>query len=134
MKTWVVMYSIIWMAFFDIMLVLFITPMFSAVNMAVHLTLGVGVLALAFVVRREVRKTACPNRIKLITGTTFNLAVVQAVLGLALAAGLSLSWGGVYTTAVNFVHAALSLAIITQTAASATAFDMWEEKEFQAQA
>jgi hypothetical protein len=31
---------------------------------------------------------------------------------------------------INFLHVAVALAIITQAASSATAFDMWEEKEF----
>jgi hypothetical protein len=124
------MYAIIWLAFFEILLVLF--PAFSyAINITLHGILGIGILAFAFYIQRAVRGTSCPARIKRITATTFILAILDGVLGLALAAGIQLSWGSTYRDVISFLHVATSIAIITQASSSATAFDMWEEMEFQ---
>lgn len=129
LKTWAAMYGLIWLAFFEIILVLF--PAFdSTIVLVLHSVLGVGILALAFYIQRAVRGTSCPDRIKRITRTTFGLAVFQGALGIALAAGMMLSWGVFYAAVVNFLHVANAIAIITQASSSATAFDMWEEKEF----
>lgn len=129
MRTWVAMYAVIWLAFFEILLVLF--PAFSyTVNITLHGILGVGILAFAFYIQRAVRRTSCPARIKRIATTTLLFAIFDGVLGLALAAGIQLSWGSVYKDVVSFLHVAVSIAIITQASSSATAFDMWEEMEF----
>ncbi|MDG6901172.1 MAG: hypothetical protein JRM80_04345 [Nitrososphaerota archaeon] len=131
MRTWVAMYTIIWLAFFEILLVLF--PVFDfTINVTLHGILGVGILAFAFYVQRSVRRTSCPARIKRIATTTFALAIFQGALGLALVAGIELSWGSIFADITSFLHVATSIAIITQASSSATAFDMWEEKEFQA--
>lgn len=123
------MYGLIWLAFIEILVVLF--PAFDySVNIVLHGVLGVGILASSFYIQRAVRRTSCPDRIKRITKTTFSLAIFQGVLGLALAVGLALSWGSLYSTVINFLHVANAIAIITQASSSATAFDMWEEKEF----
>jgi len=129
MKTWAAMYSIIWLAFLEIMLVLFL-PFNFTVNLIVHSIIGIGILGLGYTVFRAVRLTSCPDRIKRITKTTWNLAIFQAVLGILLAVGTYLSWGGLFSTAIGFLHVGNALAIITQASSSATAFDMWEEKEF----
>jgi hypothetical protein len=125
------MYTIIWLSFFEILLVLFPVSGFT-VNTTLHGLLGLGILGFAFYIQRAVRKTSCPDRIKRIAVTTFVFAVSQGVLGLALAAGIEMSWGTLYTNVISFFHVGISIAIITQASSSATAFDMWEEKEFQA--
>ena len=130
MQLWKSMYLIIWVVFFQIVYILF-SPFGDAVNLGVHVAVALAVLGLAFVVYRGVARTTCPERIKRITRTTWYLAVFQGVLGLALAAGVMLSWGDLYVEAVGFVHVVNALAIITQASSSATAYDMWEEKEFQ---
>ena len=133
MESWKAMYLIIWVAFFEIVFVLF-SPLGDTVNLAVHIVVALAVLGLAFVIYRDVGRTACPDRIKRITRTTWYLAIFQGILGLALALGVMLSWGSVYKGVVGFVHVATALAIITQASSSATAYDMWEEKEFEAPA
>ena len=124
------MYAIIWVAFFQILFILF-SPLGDAVNLAVHVVIALAILGLAFTVYRGVGRTSCPDRIKRITKTTWYLALFQGVLGLALALGVMLSWGSVYTGVIGFLHVGNALAIITQASSSATAYDMWEEKEFQ---
>ena len=124
------MYLVIWIAFVQIMFTLF-SPFGDAANLAVHVVIALAILGLAFTVYKGVGRTSCPDRIKRITKTTWYLAIFQGVLGVALAVGIMLSWGTVYTGAVSFLHVATALAIITQASSSATAYDMWEEKEFQ---
>lgn len=123
------MYLIIWVSFLQILFIFF-SPLGRDVNLGVHVVIGIAVLGLAFTVYRRVRLTSCPDRIKRITKATRNLAVLQGVLGIALALGIVLSWGSLYTTVVEFLHVGNALAIITQASSSATAYDMWEEKEF----
>ena len=130
MRIWQEMYLIIWVAFIQILFVIF-SPFGDTVNLAVHVVVGILILGLAFQIYRGIGRTACPVRIKRITRTTWYLAIFQGVLGLALAAGAMLSWGSLYSTVLGFAHVANALAIITQASSSATAYDMWEEKEFQ---
>ena len=133
MDNWKAMYLIIWLAFLEIIFIFF-SPLGDTVNLAVHVVIAVAVLGLAFTIYRSVGRTPCPDRIKRITRTTWYLAIFQGVLGLALALGVALSWGSVYMGVVGFLHVANALAIITQASSSATAYDMWEEKEFEAPA
>ena len=133
MDNWKAMYSIIWLAFLEIIFSLF-SPLGDTVDLIVHIVIAVAVLGLAFAIFRGVGRTSCPPRIKRITKTTWYLAIFQGVLGLALAVGVELSWGSVYVGVVSFLHVANALAIITQASSSVTAYDMWEEKEFEAPA
>jgi len=130
MQSWKSMYLIIWVSFLQILFILF-SPFAEMVNLGVHVIIGLAVLVLAFVVYRAVRMTVCPDRIKRITKTTRNLAVLQGALGIALAIGIFSSLGSSYIGFVSFLHVGNALAIITQSSSSATAYDMWEEKEFQ---
>ncbi len=128
------MYLLIWVALLQILFILFSplgSPLGDAVNLAVHAIIGIAILGLAFYIARGVRHTSCPDRIKRITKTTWSLAVLQAVLGVALALGTIFSWGSLYHSVIAFLHVVNALAIITQASSSATAFDMWEENEFQ---
>lgn len=123
------MYALIWLAFFEILLGVF-SHLASLFILPVHAVLGAAILGLAFQVRRLVRSTQCPDRIKRITRITLYLAVFQVALGVVLAAAVVLSLAGLLVTFIAFVHVVNALAIITQASSSATAFDMWEEKEF----
>jgi len=135
MRIWQAMYLLIWIAFLQILFILFSplagTALGGMADIAVHAVIGIAILGLAFYIARGVRGTSCPDRIKRITRTTWYLAVLQGVLGVALAIGVILSWGSLYFSVIALLHVANALAIITQASSSATAFDMWEEKEFQ---
>ncbi len=126
------MYGLIWLSFIQILFG-FCSPFGNdALTVAVHAPLGLVIFALAFYVSRKVWSSTCPERIKRITKTTRNLALLQGIIGFVLAGAISMSAATVYLWAISFIHVANSLAIITQASSSATAFDMWEEKEFQA--
>jgi hypothetical protein len=128
-KTWHVTYGLIWVAFLDILLGLF-SPFGYPVIIPVHAVVGLLILGLAFNIKRRVGSSQCPDRIKRITRTTWYLAILQLVLGALLAGATSISLSGPIMTLIVLVHAANALAIVTQASSSATAFDMWEEKEF----
>lgn len=123
------MYALIWVAFIQILVVMFpVLETFQTYDL--HLIIGVIVLAMAYVVYSRVKATPCPNRIKLITRTTFGLGVFQAVLGVALYAILYVGGSGLVINVIDFLHVVTAIAMITQASSSATAYDMWEEKEF----
>lgn len=129
MKTWTMMYLLIWVAFVQILLIMF-PVLGSFPTYDLHLVVGVAVISLAYTVYSRVSKTDCPARIKRITKTTAYLGVFQAILGLILYLVLRFAMGVPFTDLINFIHVAVAIAMITQASSSATAFDMWEEKEF----
>lgn len=130
MDVWRSMYMIVWITFFQIVFVLF-SPLGDTLDLVVHVVVALAIIGLAFHIYRDVARTSCPDRIKRITRVTWYLALFQVVLGAALAVGIMLSWGSTYVTVISFLHVVDALAIITQASSSATAYDMWEEKEFQ---
>lgn len=129
MKTWSAMYLLIWVAFLQILIILF--PVLSSSDTYdLHGVVGIAVVALAMYAYSMVKKTSCPDRIKRISKTTAILGVVQGVLGVILFAGIMMKFNSTFQTVILFLHVVNALAIITQAASSATAYDMWEEKEF----
>ena len=124
------MYAVIWVSFLQILFAV-LSPVNDALTFTIHFPTGLAILILAFYVSRKVEVTPCPTRIKRITKTTRNLALLQGLLGVVFSLGMYFGWGSPYHYAVAFLHVATALAIITQASSSATAYDMWEEKEFQ---
>ena len=123
------MYLLVWVAFFQIIIILF--PVLDQMSTYyLHGVVGLIVVAVAMYAYSLVRKSSCPERIKRISKTTAILGVVQGVLGLILFAGIMFHFGSIFQDIILFLHVVNALAIITQAASSATAFDMWEEKEF----
>ena len=131
MKTWAAMYGLIWLSVIQILVGLYSPFGEGLLTYGIHIPLGIAVFGLAYFIRGRVKATACPDRIKRITKTTLNQSILQGVLGAILAAGFSMGWDSLILDVVILVHAANGLAIITQASSSATAYDMWEEKEFQ---
>lgn len=129
MKTWTVMYALIWVAFLQILVILF--PVLGKnTTYYLHGAIGLVVVGIAIYAYSLVKRTLCPNRIKRISKTTAVLGVAQGILGLALFAGIMMNLGSTFQNIIVFLHVVNALAIITQAASSATAFDMWEDKEF----
>ncbi|MGA2199355.1 MAG: hypothetical protein ABSG45_05400 [Nitrososphaerales archaeon] len=129
MKTWAMMYLLIWVAFLDLLIVFF--PSFAYLtNLDLHFLVGVLVGVLAIYVFIRVRKGPCPERIKLITKTTAVLAVFDGALGVLLYLVASSVMAVPFHDIIVFLHFGTAVAIITQASSSATAYDMWEEKEF----
>jgi hypothetical protein len=119
----------VWLAFLEFMLVwapvaAFTLPLYA------HMILGIIIFALAYSNASELSKTPCPARIRRIVKATVGLSVFEGLLGILLHFSITISLPSLVTNAVGFLHLGTALAIVTQAASTATAYDMWEEKEF----
>ena len=132
MKLWKWLYALVWIAFLQFILVLPFGLLTGLVDAQV--VVGIAVLAVAHRNAAALRKTNSPGRIKRTARASAYLATAQVLLGLILYAGLMLGAGLVAGTLayeiILLLHLVIALAIITQAASAATAYDMWEEKEF----
>ncbi len=134
MKIWVALYAMIWLVFVEFMLVL--TPASDPRPLVyAHVAIGVAIVVLANYNLVRLRGSEAPARLKRIAKATLSFAALQVPLGLLLAfgigAGVEIPFTGITITGViAFLHVVNSFAIITQAASVATAYDMWEEKEF----
>lgn len=129
MPLWKRLYNTVWLAFFSCVLI----PrwMGPSAGFPVHALLG---LTMLFLTQANVRKLmACPvpARLQRICKVTAGFAIFQVVSGLALGGvshlAPSLSWA---LSLLRAAHIICALAILAQTSSVATAYDMWEEKEF----
>lgn len=118
----------IWLAFLQIVIILL--PRFTIFLVDAHAALGFVILILAHYDNVQIKKTEAPNRLKRIVKSTAILATFQIVLGIILYADLRLSLSVPLVWTITLVHLMIALAIITQAASVATAYDMWEEHEF----
>jgi hypothetical protein len=127
------LYTMIWIVFIEFLLAM--TPGSSLVLMYLHVVLGIAIMGLAFYNFSGIRNTRVPGRVKRITQASFNLSVVVAVLGALLFLDTGKAWVipliniSIYGL-ILFFHVVIAFAIITQAAAVAIAYDMWEDKEF----
>jgi hypothetical protein len=83
----------------------------------------------------QLRRTRVPGRVKRVARASFSLSILMALLGLLLWFNVGNAWviptvNVTIYQVVLFFHIVNALAIITQAAAVAIAFDMWEDHEF----
>jgi hypothetical protein len=133
MRRWAALYGMVWLLFVEIWLSL--TPIAPPVPLYLHELLGVAIVAVAYVNAEGLRATAAPGRIKRIARATFQLSILMAVLGVLLFLGLGSGWEILFGVTVLglllFFHFVNAMAMITQAAAAAIAYDMWEDREFE---
>ncbi len=139
MKLWQALFAMIWIAFLEFLIVMstHVTNFASIANplIYVHAALGFAMIALAYNNYDGVRKTTIAGRVKRTAQSTFQLSILMAVLGVILLfKGELNSWvipviGFSLFYVILFVHVVNAFAIITQAAAVAIAYDMWEDKE-----
>ena len=123
------MYLIVWLAFLEFVLVW--APVSSIASLVyVHVLLGIIIFAIAYSNSSKLRRTDCPARIKRIVKATVALAAFQGLLGVMLVVIKMRLLPDLIASGVSFLHLVTALAIVTQAASTATAYDMWEEKEF----
>jgi hypothetical protein len=128
MSIWKQLYAMVWLAFLQIVIILL--PRFTLYLVDAHAVLGLVILGLAHYNSAQMRKTEAPNRLKRIVKSTAILATFQIIIGIVLYANLRLNVSIPLVEAILFLHIVIALAIITQAASVATAYDMWEEQEF----
>ena len=129
MQLWKQLYSTVWLAFFSCVLI----PrwMDLSVGLSVHVLLGLTMLVLTQSNARRLAALTVPLRLKRISKVTAGFAIFQIAAGLALGAVMHLAPGlHTVTILLRGAHVVSALAILAQASSVATAYDMWEEKEF----
>jgi len=130
MSLWKTLYAMVWLAFLQIVLGVVDVPGFKMFLVSGHVVLGLVILGLAHYDNIEIKKTGAPERLKRTAKATAILATIQVLLGIFLLVNLMLIMNDLLAGVVGFLHLVTALAIITQASSVATAYDMWEEKEF----
>lgn len=132
MSPWKSLYAMIWIVTLEFLLAMF--PGTPAWVLWAHYALGIGIVAIAFANFRALRATTAPGRVKRVAKSSVQLATVVAALGalgaLGVGESVTLLFGITLWGVVLFLHAFLAFAVLTQAAAIAISYDMWEEKEF----
>jgi hypothetical protein len=126
---WQQLYALIWLAFFEIVIVVLL-PGSNPFVLGFHVVLGLAILGLAYSNNTLMKRTEAPARLKRIVNSTATLATAQLVLGVILVAVIIFSLGNTVQLFFNFLHLTVALAIIAQASSVATAYDMWAEHEF----
>ncbi|MGA8710749.1 MAG: hypothetical protein ACLP8Y_09460 [Thermoplasmata archaeon] len=132
MKLWSTLYLLIWIVLLEFLLGMWPTP--PAVIPYLHLVLGFGIILLCYHTFDQLRKTRVPGRVKRIAKASYGISILMAVLGLLLWFNVGSDWfvfGFSVYRGILVLHIANALAIITQAAAVAIAYDMWEDHEFE---
>jgi len=132
MKLWSALYAAIWVVFLDFLLAMI--PFGQPFLTYFHAGLGFVIVGIAYYNFATLRQTTVPGRVKRIASATFSLSIVMAVLGPLLLLNIGAGWaffdGITAWNAILFFHVTTAFGIITQMAATAIAYDMWEDKEF----
>jgi hypothetical protein len=129
MPLWRRLYSTVWLAFLSCVL---ISRLLGAhVGTPVHVILGILLLIVTVTNARSLSALPVPERLKRICKVTAGFAVFQMLNGLALGAIVHLSLNLPRLPSIlHGIHVVCALTILAQAASVATAYDMWEEKEF----
>jgi hypothetical protein len=133
MKLWSTLYAVIWLVFFEFLFGMWPDP--PAVVPYLHLVLGFGIVLVTYYGFDQLRRTRVPGRVKRVAKASRDLSIVTAVFGLLLWFDFGSAWTIPVTNLSVFrfvllLHVVLAIAIITQLAAAAIAYDMWEDREF----
>lgn len=120
----------VWLAFLQIALVAVDVPGFKQYLVSGHTILGLVILALAHYDNMQIKRTTAPNRLKRIAKATAILATIQPIFGGVILLNLMHILDAPIIDLITFLHLITALAIITQAASVATAYDMWEDKEY----
>jgi fatty acid desaturase len=129
MHLWKKLYNTVWLAFFSC--VMLPRWMGAKIGLTVHVLLGLGLLLMTVKNARQLAAIEVPDRLKRISKVTRGFAIFQLVSGLALGALHHLFPDVPYAAPfLHGAHAVCALAILAQASSVATAYDMWEEKEY----
>ena len=132
-KLWAALYLAIWVVFLEFLLGLWPNPPWFVPYG--HLALGVAILPIAYYCFDSLRRTRAPGRIKRVAQASWSLSIFVVALGFLLWFHVGSDWTipvlhlTVYQ-GILFLHVANAIAVITQLAAVAIAYDMWEDREF----
>ncbi len=125
---WKRLYNMVWLSSFSFIAVPHIFGKYVA---PVHAVLGVAVLVLSRRNASDLAKLPVPDRVKRISKAVVMTGTLLAVVGIVFG-GLKHIPGLPVLPAdiVGGLHVFFALALLAQSSSLATAYDMWEEKEF----
>jgi hypothetical protein len=134
MKLWQKLYGTVWLAFFSCVL---IPRWIPVVGGSLHVVLGLAMLILTQSNRKSLAALPVPDRLKRISAATAGFVIFQVITGLAIGVAFM---GALFRMAppvffqvhstIKIIHDLCALVILAQASSVATAYDMWEEKEF----
>jgi hypothetical protein len=133
MKLWSALYVAIWVVFLEFLFGMWPDPPFVVPYF--HLALGLVIVFVAYYCYSQLRQTRVPGRVKRVARASYGLSIVVAILGFLLWFNVGTNWVipianlSVYR-GILLLHVANAIAVITQLAAVAIAYDMWEDHEF----
>jgi len=129
MQLWKRLYNTIWLAFFSCVLI----PrwMGQSVGTSIHVLLGLAMFVMTQANARSLAALPVPARLKRISKVAAGFAIFQIFAGLAMGVVKHFAPNLPVVPAVLLgLHDVCALAILSQSSSLATAYDMWEEKEF----
>jgi hypothetical protein len=129
MELWRKLYNTVWLAFFSCVLI----PrwMGPLIGLPVHAILGLLMLVLAQSNAKRLVALSVPDRLKRISKVTAGFAAIQVIAGMALGGVIHLAPNLPFVIpALRGIHVVCALTILAQSSSVATAYDMWEEKEY----
>ena len=134
MKLWAALYLAIWIVFLEFLLGLWPAP--PPIVPYLHLALGFGIVLVTYYCFAALRQTRVPGRVKRVARASFALSIVMVILGFLLWFDVGTAWRVPFVNLSIFqgilvLHVANAIAVITQLAAVAIAYDMWEDHEFE---
>jgi hypothetical protein len=130
---WRQLYAMVWLVFLQIVIIVVTISNFQSYLIYLiygHVVLGLLILGLSYHNDIEMRRTQAPDRLKRIARATAVLATIQPIFGIILFLNVGLKVGIPFVWIITFLHLVVALAIITQASSLATAYDMWDEKEY----
>ncbi len=132
MRLWVALYGTIWVVLLEFLLSM--VPQGRPWVLYAHFVLGSLIVGITYYNYHALKQTTVPGRVKRIVSATFSVAVMMAVIGTLLVFNAGAGWpvimGVTIWNLILLIHVVTAFGIITQMAATAIAYDMWEEKEF----
>ena len=132
MLLWKSLYGTVWLAFFCSVLI----PRWLGryLGIPLHIILGLLLMVLTGSNARRLAVLPVPARLKRISKVTAGFAICQLLTGLGVQVLGYLSAGQqLFGPVMRGLHIVWSFAILSQASSVATAYDMWEEKEFVAE-
>lgn len=130
MKLWITLYGAVWIAFFSCVLL----PRWMGIKVGfpIHILLGLVMFAVALYNSRRLAAIRVPPRLKRIGKLIVKFAAFQIVFGAGWGTLMHFFPDTPYLAPIlQWVHIVCALAILAQTSSLATAYEMWEEKEFE---
>ncbi|HTY63206.1 MAG TPA: hypothetical protein VMG30_13230 [Acidobacteriota bacterium] len=129
MQLWKRLYGVVWLAFFSCVII----PRWTGAKAGlwVHVVLGLAMLIMTLGNAKSLHALSVPSRLKRISKVTIGFAVLQVICGLGFGVVKHyLPDLPAAMQALRIAHLVCALAILAQASSLATAYDMWEEKEF----